>query len=238
MLRGAATEFESEVPFAAFAAARLLDDVGSGPLPDERYRVHREVAARLERMADGRPLLLVVDDAHWADRRRSSCSPTCSPRRPPPLVVLVAFRPEQARGRLAASAGPAAERDAAAPLSREAAAQLLRAGAATRRDDLYRAAAAIRSSWSPHALDAGPEPCSTRSRANWRRSRRPRSRWRRRGAVASEPFEPELVAAAASLAERGSAGPLAELDGEADRSCGAARVPLPPSDRAPGDLRP
>ena len=66
VLRGAATEFEAEIPFAPFADAAWFD-VAGGDLPGERYRLHRAVGTRPERMADGRPLLLLVDDAHWAD---------------------------------------------------------------------------------------------------------------------------------------------------------------------------
>ena len=66
VLRGAATEFEAEIPFTPFADASWFD-VAGGDLPGERYRLHRAVGTRLERMADGRPVLLVVDDAHWAD---------------------------------------------------------------------------------------------------------------------------------------------------------------------------
>ncbi len=36
-------------------------------LQHERYRSHRAVRALLERLAEATPLLLVLDDLHWAD---------------------------------------------------------------------------------------------------------------------------------------------------------------------------
>jgi DNA-binding SARP family transcriptional activator len=56
---------------------RLLPELTQriGPLPEplqadpetERYRLHAAVAELLRRVADVRPLLVVIDDAHWAD---------------------------------------------------------------------------------------------------------------------------------------------------------------------------
>ena len=41
---------------------------GSGaPVTHERYRSHRAVRLLLERLAANRPLVLVLDDLHWAD---------------------------------------------------------------------------------------------------------------------------------------------------------------------------
>ena len=36
-------------------------------IADERYRAHRAVRDLLERLSAGRPLVLVLDDLHWAD---------------------------------------------------------------------------------------------------------------------------------------------------------------------------
>ena len=36
-------------------------------LQDERYRTHRAVRALLEQLAEAGPLVLILDDAHWAD---------------------------------------------------------------------------------------------------------------------------------------------------------------------------
>jgi DNA-binding CsgD family transcriptional regulator len=211
VLRGAATEFESQVPFAAFADARLVDDVGSG-LPDERYRLHREVAARLERMADRRPLLLVVDDAHWADPASVELLAHLA-RRPvrAPLLVVVAFRPAQAPGRLSrALAG--CERLALGPLSRGDAEELLRAVPSSRRDDVYALSggnpffldALSRSSGVPESvIEALAEELAALSPVALALAGG--------GAVASEPFAPELAAAAAALDESSALLALDEL---------------------------
>src|SRR4051812_49417736 len=51
--------------------AGLLPSMGgmasTRPLADERYRAHRAMADLLERMAVTRPLVVVLDDLHWAD---------------------------------------------------------------------------------------------------------------------------------------------------------------------------
>ena len=62
----------------------------------DRYRLHRAVAALLGVLAAGRPLLLVVDDLHWADPASVELLLYLL-RRPPevPLCVAVAFRSRQ-----------------------------------------------------------------------------------------------------------------------------------------------
>src|SRR4029077_3683146 len=40
---------------------------GAGGLQDERYRTHRAVAALLEGLAQARPVVITLDDVHWAD---------------------------------------------------------------------------------------------------------------------------------------------------------------------------
>ena len=57
-------------------------DGASAPVTHERYRGHRAVRLLLERLATNRPLVLVLDDVHWADSARSSCySLSCAGRR-------------------------------------------------------------------------------------------------------------------------------------------------------------
>jgi predicted ATPase len=62
----------------------------------ERYRLHRAVSALCDLLAGDRPLLLAVDDLHWADAASVELLLYLL-RRPPtaPLVVAVAFRPRQ-----------------------------------------------------------------------------------------------------------------------------------------------
>ena len=98
VLEGRATEFEREIPFALFVDAlddqlgslppRVLAPLGGERLAElarafpalarfqadrvalgvERYRLHRAMRALVELLARRAPLLLVLDDVHWADQ--------------------------------------------------------------------------------------------------------------------------------------------------------------------------
>jgi ATP/maltotriose-dependent transcriptional regulator MalT len=82
----------------------------------ERYRSHRAVRALLEQLAQTRPLVLVLDDFHWADPASVELLGALL-RRPPAAAVLtaVALRPRQTLERLAAALERA---DRAAALAR------------------------------------------------------------------------------------------------------------------------
>jgi predicted ATPase len=96
VLSGSASEFERDLPFWVFVDAldeyvqsvephRLADldddtraDLGhvlpslardgrGGLLQAERYRTHRAVRALLDALARPKPLVLLLDDLHWAD---------------------------------------------------------------------------------------------------------------------------------------------------------------------------
>src|SRR5499427_3536493 len=68
----------------------------------ERYRSHRAVRALLEHLAHTLPLILVLDDFHWADSASAELLGALL-RRPPAAAVLtaVALRPRQTPERLA-----------------------------------------------------------------------------------------------------------------------------------------
>src|SRR5262249_56057949 len=70
----------------------------------ERYRSHRAVRALLERLATARPLLLVLDDFHWADPASLELLGALL-RRPPtaPVLTAIGLRPRQAPERFAAA---------------------------------------------------------------------------------------------------------------------------------------
>ena len=70
----------------------------------ERYRSHRAVRQLLEELAQTRPLVLVLDDFHWADSASLELLGALL-RRPPTAAVLVAasLRPRQMPERLAAA---------------------------------------------------------------------------------------------------------------------------------------
>jgi DNA-binding NarL/FixJ family response regulator len=127
VLRGRATELESDVPFAAVAEAlEPLDDVAlSTPAsPAERWRLHRALRDRLDTLPGGRPFALVLDDVHWADPATLELLEHLM-RRPPerPHLLVAAVRPGEVAERLLAIR-PAAALDLG-PLAREAAEPLL-----------------------------------------------------------------------------------------------------------------
>jgi ATP/maltotriose-dependent transcriptional regulator MalT len=83
---------------SALAAGRTV------ALQHERYRSHRAVRALLEHLAQTRPLVLVLDDFHWADSASVELLGALL-RRPPAAAVLnaVALRPRQTPERLVAA---------------------------------------------------------------------------------------------------------------------------------------
>src|SRR5438067_7787429 len=73
-------------------------------LQHERYRSHRAVRALLEQLAWTQPLVLVLDDLHWADSASVELLGALL-RRPPAVAVLLALavRPRQVPDRLSAA---------------------------------------------------------------------------------------------------------------------------------------
>src|SRR5213080_1319047 len=131
VLAGSASELERDLPFSVFVdaldeyvqgleperLAALKDDVrtelahvfpslsalatGEAALQHERYRSHRAVRELLERLAATKPLVLVLDDLHWADSASVELLGALL-HRPPAAAVLmaVAVRPRQMPERL------------------------------------------------------------------------------------------------------------------------------------------
>ena len=83
-------ELARVLPSAAAAEAPL------GGLQDERFRAHRAVRALLQQLAARRPVVLVLDDAHWADEASVELMAHLL-RRPAParLLIALAFRTGQ-----------------------------------------------------------------------------------------------------------------------------------------------
>ena len=147
VLSGRGTELETEEPFAALVEAlddflasleprrlhtlseRLphlsevlptfgaLAETQPGPA-GERYRHHRAIQALLEELAATRPLVLVLDDVHWADAASLEAIAHLL-RRPPsaPILLVLAFRAGQEPPMLS-SALEAADREGSAELMR------------------------------------------------------------------------------------------------------------------------
>ena len=84
--------------------APVLPDLPGTPagLQDERYRTHRAVRALLEALALRKPVVLALDDLHWADEASLELVAHLL-RRPPkaPLLLALAFRPAPVRPLLA-----------------------------------------------------------------------------------------------------------------------------------------
>ena len=161
VLAGRAAEFERELPFGVLVDAlddhlagldqRKLERAGGerlaelaaifpsldgpgvpeGALKAERYRAHRAVQELLDGLAVGRPLLLALDDLHWADQASLEVVASLL-RRPPdgPVLLACAFRPSPAPDFLESAIAVAeregrAERIDLGPLTPEDAAELL-----------------------------------------------------------------------------------------------------------------
>ena len=73
-------------------------------LQHERYRSHRAVRELLEQLASTQPLVLVLDDLHWADSASIELLGALL-RRPPaaPVLIALALRPRQMPERLPAA---------------------------------------------------------------------------------------------------------------------------------------
>ena len=153
LLGARATEFERDAPYGlwiealgphleALEAARLrrlagdeltalavalpafADLLGAPAAPAERYVVQRALRGLLTRVAGARPLVLCLDDVHWADPASLELLAALA-RRPPEgrVLLALAYREGQASDALVAALGEAArtdraERLAPGPLSR------------------------------------------------------------------------------------------------------------------------
>ena len=198
----------------------LADDAaGAAPALHERYRTHRAMRELLEQLAATKPLVLVLDDVHWADPASIDLLVALVHRPPAAGVVLtIAARPRQLPPRLATALDRAHRAGALArlelePLTREQARELV-GGDATRST---RSPAATRSTSS--SSRARPRPRARRRlRRDWQASTSRRwspRRWREElallsdparrvldaAAVAGDPFEVDLAAAAAGVGE-------------------------------------
>jgi DNA-binding NarL/FixJ family response regulator len=71
------------------------------PLQHERYRAHRAVRVLLEQLASTRPLVLALDDLHWADPGSVELLAALLHRPPAaPVLIALAVRPRQVPDRL------------------------------------------------------------------------------------------------------------------------------------------
>jgi DNA-binding CsgD family transcriptional regulator len=245
---GRGAELESELPFAIWVDA--LDDhvaalgerrlealigdrvgelarvlpsaaaAGAGGLQDERFHAYRAVRALLQRMAMGHPIVLILDDVHWADDASLELIAHLL-RRPPPagMLIALAFRAGQVPNALLAAL-EAAGRDGLVtpielgPLTQAEADALLGAS----HPALYE-----HSGGNPFYLeelartgvtpDAGAVPTAVAAALGQEIAglSEPGRRMAWGGAVAGEPFDLDLAAAAAALADDEALGAIDEL---------------------------
>jgi ATP/maltotriose-dependent transcriptional regulator MalT len=161
VLRAAATEFEVDLPYALWtealdghlaglgerrvarlglkdpdALALAVPALGSAPAPD-RHRFHRALRDLLERLGAARPVVLCLDDIHWADPA-SVDALAAMLHRPPdaPVLMALAAREGQVPAALAGALGAAMRNGrvvalALAPLSEGEAGELVGDAAGT-----------------------------------------------------------------------------------------------------------
>jgi predicted ATPase len=216
------TELANVLPSLAAPA-----DQAAAGLRDERYRTHRAVKRLLEALAEKRPLVLILDDLHWADSGSLELIGALL-RRPPaaPVLIALALRPRQIPDRLAGALERAHDAGAltrveVGPLSTEEARELLgpsisRGVAAALSEEsggnpfyLQQLARSVRRQLA--ALPTAPDlalaevdvPDAVGAALGEELALLPGGvrRALEGAAVAGDPFEPELAAAAAAVPE-------------------------------------
>ncbi len=141
-----ASEDLSEIA-GVFPALRSLEPGSAGPTTAaERFRAHHAVRDLIERLAGPQPLVLVLEDLHWADGASVELVSHLL-RRPPQAAVLVvaSFRTGQADRALETAIAAAAVDETVVrllelgPLTPSAAGELVDAAGAAELEQLYRA---------------------------------------------------------------------------------------------------
>ena len=94
---------------ALFPALARRAEPGSPRLPAERYRLHHAIGALISELAAQRPVVLVLDDLHWADAASLELVAHLVRRPPPgPVLLVLAYRSNQAPPELLVALGAAA----------------------------------------------------------------------------------------------------------------------------------
>lgn len=257
VLEGRAAEFDAGVPLAPVvdaldqhlsgAVRRVLTRLGTGVLADlaavfpslsavadpavvltaERYRLHRAIRSLLAELAETTPVLLAIDDLHWADEATIELVLHLLEAPPPRVLAVVADRPAQVDARLPAAVARAKSEGRAVaielgPLARSDAEQLVGEGVSAELLDriylesggnpffLTELARAEVSVPAGHDRD-GEVPSSVRSviaREIAALSAEARA-FAAGGAVAGDPFDPDAAAVAAAIP---SSRPMVLLD--------------------------
>lgn len=222
--RGALRRIGDERVAELGAVLPSLADAGHRPaFSSERYRLHHAIRVALEALAQEHPVLLALDDLHWADPASIELVSHLLRRRAPRLVLALAYRPRQSsasvlRGIESARREGGLDVIEPRPLSMTEAAELLGSrvdGSALRwlheesggvplyLEELARGAAFERRSDLVAPFDDADVPASVRATIahELERLSRPAQALARAGAVAGEPFDVELAAEIARLEE-------------------------------------
>lgn len=195
-----------------------------GADPDQRHRLLRAARELLELLSRERPVVLALDDLHWADPGSLALVCHLLHRGMPPRTLLVlASRAAQSLARMITALEEAERRGAGrtmelAPLSAEEAGELLGEGTeAGLHDWLYhesggnpfyleqlrnaaRRGAALRG-WEDAAPSGVPGPVNVAIRDELETLPAPATLLLRGAALVGDPFEPEIAAAVAGMAE-------------------------------------
>jgi DNA-binding CsgD family transcriptional regulator len=255
VLQARASQFEADLPYGLFTEAldrhlaamgdRVLSRLGlvdasalstlapalgelaAGGAPPDRHRTHRALRDLLERLACRGPLVMCLDDVHWADP--ASCEALAAlVRRPPAGAVLFAFagRHGQLPAVLSAALGGALREQRATvlalqPLSQREAAELVGDRAAK----LYRQAGgnpfyleqlarmpSLPRAETDDAGDGSVPPVVASALAGELAVLTPQARLvLDAAAVCGDPFDPALAADVAGLSEAEALAALDEL---------------------------
>ena len=239
VLAGSASELERELPFWVFVDAldeyvfglpphaldamdadthgelgHVLPSLDAGAdLAPERYRTHRAMRQLLGALAHDRPLVLVLDDVHWADPGSIELLGSLLRRPPDAVLVAIGLRPRQVPERLR---GPLERARMAGTLTRLELGPLSHGDARALLGDAVSTELYGESGGNPFYLQQLARfPGAPTVAAALVEELAPLPGGARRllegAAVAGDPFEPELAAAAGGVAEQDAMDALDEL---------------------------
>jgi ATP/maltotriose-dependent transcriptional regulator MalT len=257
VLAARASEYEADLPYALWTEAldRHLGEVGErrvarlgladpaalavalptvaghgdAPAPPDRHRTHRALRDLLERLAATRPLVVCLDDVHWADPASADALAALVHRPPAGAVLLAAAARAGGLAPAVAVAVAAAQREervtrlGLAPLSPAEARQLVGAGAAAvyeasggnpfYLEQLARGHAAASAAGAVGLPGDGsiPPAVSAALAAELSALSADARRLLDAAAVIGDPFDPGLAAAVGELSERPALNALDEL---------------------------